>query len=372
MTPSKPGSPQRVPVFFIIACAFLANAGARMKIDEYDPPEPNSNGTAVILLYGSGGLKSSAFNYSDEARQIARMGYPVYLPHYLDATHGSANAPESHYETWANTQQYTLSRILERQQYTLSPKGFEGVPQSRIAIVGYSLGGSVALAFASKEPHLAGVVVWSGSMPDAYRDVETLPPLLILHGAHDHPAQQRPPTSRALRDEALSLRPQHLPRRGACVLPGRDNSRKPPDPGIPADRPPASLAASLRLPTHQRMRIETNAVLPENPDARDVLPVILRFARRHWTHGPRSNLRIAVERCRNCGASRKRDRNRSSVKLHGVEFQHHAHRYARIIPLLQFHNAAMQQSPFRHDDLPMLPYGIHYPRFEEVSRGSRP
>ncbi|MGA2601254.1 MAG: alpha/beta fold hydrolase [Bryobacteraceae bacterium] len=187
MTPSKPGSPQRVPVFFIIACALsaLANAGARVKIDEYDPPEPNSNGAAVILLYGSGGLRSPAFNYPDEARQIARMGYPVYLPHYLDATHGSANDPQSHYETWANTQQYTLSRIFERQQYTVSRKGLEGVPQSRIAIVGYSLGGSVALAFASKEPHLAGVVVWSGSMPDAYRDVENLPPLLILHGARD-------------------------------------------------------------------------------------------------------------------------------------------------------------------------------------------
>lgn len=156
-----------------------------MKIDEYGAPEPNSNGAAVILLYGSGGLQSSAFNYPDEARQIARMGYAVYLPHYLDATHGSANAPESHYETWANTQQYTLSRIFNRQQYTVSPKGREGVPQSRIAIMGYSLGGSVALAFASREPHLAGVVVWSGSMPDAYRDVETLPPLLILHGARD-------------------------------------------------------------------------------------------------------------------------------------------------------------------------------------------
>ena len=38
---------------------------------------------------------------------------------------------------------------------------------------------------AAQEARLAGVVVWSGSLPDAYRDVEKLPPLLILHGGQD-------------------------------------------------------------------------------------------------------------------------------------------------------------------------------------------
>jgi len=52
-------------------------------------------------------------------------------------------------------------------------------------VVGYSLGASVALSVAAVEPELAGIVVWSGSLPDAYRNVKRLPPLLILHGARD-------------------------------------------------------------------------------------------------------------------------------------------------------------------------------------------
>ncbi len=54
-----------------------------------------------------------------------------------------------------------------------------------MVMVGYSLGGSVALAAAAQEPRVAGIVVWSGSLPDSYRDVRTLPPLLILHGGQD-------------------------------------------------------------------------------------------------------------------------------------------------------------------------------------------
>jgi dienelactone hydrolase len=47
------------------------------------------------------------------------------------------------------------------------------------------LGGSVALTVAALESDLAGIVVRSGSMPDAYRDVNKLPPLPILHGGRD-------------------------------------------------------------------------------------------------------------------------------------------------------------------------------------------
>ena len=43
----------------------------------------------------------------------------------------------------------------------------------------------MAPSVAAVEPRLAKVVVWSGSLPDAYRDVIMLPPLLILHGSLD-------------------------------------------------------------------------------------------------------------------------------------------------------------------------------------------
>lgn len=99
----------------------------------------------------------------------------MYLPHYLEVTHGRASEPELHYEIWSQTVRDALEHIQSE----------TGIPRRRMAVVGYSLGGSVALSVAAKEPLLAGIVVWSGSMPDAYRDVKRLPPLLILHGGRD-------------------------------------------------------------------------------------------------------------------------------------------------------------------------------------------
>lgn len=130
---------------------------------------------AVILLYGSGGIRSSAVPQAEEARLFARRGFRVYLPHYLDVTGGRAGDPESHYEVWAQAVRDALRYIQSEAD----------IPPSRMAIVGYSLGGSVALSVAAVEPRLSGVVVWSGSLPDAYRDVKMLPPLLILHGSRD-------------------------------------------------------------------------------------------------------------------------------------------------------------------------------------------
>jgi carboxymethylenebutenolidase len=147
----------------------------RATIEEYASRAPTTDAAAVILLCGSGGVQSSAVPYADEARLFAHTGYRVYLPHYLDVTRGHASDPEMHYGIWAQT-------VRDALQYIQSEAD---IPPSRTAIVGYSLGGSVALSVAAMESHLAGVVVWSGSLPDAYRDVEMLPPLLILHGTRD-------------------------------------------------------------------------------------------------------------------------------------------------------------------------------------------
>lgn len=146
-----------------------------MAIEEYASRAQTTDAAAVILLYGSGGVQPSAVPYAEEARLFAHLGYWVYLPHYLDVTGGHATAPELHYGVWAQTVWDALKYIQSKTE----------IPPSRTTIVGYSLGGSVALSVAAVEPHLAGVVVWSGSLPDAYRDVKILPPLLILHGARD-------------------------------------------------------------------------------------------------------------------------------------------------------------------------------------------
>jgi dienelactone hydrolase len=144
-------------------------------IEEYAPCTPGTGDGAVVLLYGSGGLESPAVPYAEEARRLARSGCRVYVPHYLDATGGRATDPESHYGLWAQTVRHAIEYVQLQ----------TGIPQPRTAIAGYSLGGSLALVVAAQEPHLAGVVVWNGSLPDAYWNVRSLPPLLILHGGLD-------------------------------------------------------------------------------------------------------------------------------------------------------------------------------------------
>jgi len=154
--------------------ANIRSAGARVRIEEYRP-RASAGSAVLVLLYGSGGAHSSGVPYVDEARLFAAKNCAVYLPHYLDVTTGSAAEPQSHYELWAKTVEDALRWIASR----------TGIARDRTVIAGYSLGGSVALAVAAAQPGLGGIVVWSGSLPDAYRDVEALPPLLILHGGRD-------------------------------------------------------------------------------------------------------------------------------------------------------------------------------------------
>ncbi len=155
-----------------VACQ---TAGARVAIEEYASRTSTPEAAALILLYGSGGARSPALPYTEEARRFAGLGLRVFLPHYLDVTRGSASEPALHYQVWARAV-CDVIQCIELQT---------GIPPGRMVMVGYSLGGSVALAAAAQEPRVAGIVVWSGSLPDSYRDVRTLPPLLILHGGQD-------------------------------------------------------------------------------------------------------------------------------------------------------------------------------------------
>ena len=151
------------------------SSGARITVDEYASRAAAHATSAVVILYGSGGLRSTAFPYAAQARAFVGGVRLVYLPHYLDVTHGSADEPQRQYGTWAQTVRDALHEI----------RSHNGIPINRTFIIGYSLGGSVALVLGASEPQLAGIVVWSGSLPDAYRDVRRLPPLLIIHGARD-------------------------------------------------------------------------------------------------------------------------------------------------------------------------------------------
>jgi dienelactone hydrolase len=56
----------------------------------------------------------------------------------------------------------------------------------KMALLGFSLGASVALSAGSQDLPVDAVVEWYGSLPDEFfYQLKGMPPLLILHGQHD-------------------------------------------------------------------------------------------------------------------------------------------------------------------------------------------
>ena len=126
----------------------------------------------LILLHGVSGPKPF---YKDQAEFFARHGFRVLLPHYFEAGHGTA-ATDENYEAWVSA----VREIMTEAQNSEDTEG------SAIAIVGFSLGASVALALGSEGRGPDAIVEVSGSLPDRYfRDLKGMPPLLILHGKSD-------------------------------------------------------------------------------------------------------------------------------------------------------------------------------------------
>lgn len=133
-----------------------------------------SSGPLVIMLHGVGGpnlplYRSLADNLGSQ------KNYTVLFLHYFDATDTYRASPQN-YVAWEKA----VSDLIEDCKYNPQWSG------RKIAILGFSLGASVALATGSQVPPVSAVVEWYGSLPDEFfYQLKGMPPLLILHGQHD-------------------------------------------------------------------------------------------------------------------------------------------------------------------------------------------
>src|SRR5260370_17298237 len=70
--------------------------GRHISFDEYrrqdQPISP-----AVLMLHGSGGLRSHNFPYDELARRLAASGFVVIVPHYLAAPNRCSRNPATKY-----------------------------------------------------------------------------------------------------------------------------------------------------------------------------------------------------------------------------------------------------------------------------------
>ncbi len=121
-------------VAMLAALAALAGAGQAGAQQEFPPPQ--GKGPVVVVASGMSGPA----HYATVARDISKMGYDVVLfdGNAMEGTHGAG----------------VKTAILQAQQM---PHALPG----KVALVGFSLGGGMALYYGTQLPDLVvGAVVW--------------------------------------------------------------------------------------------------------------------------------------------------------------------------------------------------------------------
>src|SRR5690242_15680389 len=154
--------------------ATYTSHGATIGIDVYRPAAVGRY-PALLVLHGSGGVH----DFSSYAHSLANEGYAIFVPHYFDAT-GTKWASEgeiaTHALTWATT-------IIDAISYAVAEPF---VISDSIALIGFSLGGYLAIGVASQDERVRAVVDFFGGLPAAIAPmIRRLPPVLILHGEAD-------------------------------------------------------------------------------------------------------------------------------------------------------------------------------------------
>ena len=135
---------------------------------------------ALVLLHGAGG----AVGYWAQrfAPAVTRFGVGLYAPNYFDKT-GTDRATREmildgeHFPAWLASVEDAVEHVARR----------PSVDPDRIALLGISLGGYLAMAAATVSRRLRAVIELSGGMPPGWEERVTpaMPPVLVLHGEQD-------------------------------------------------------------------------------------------------------------------------------------------------------------------------------------------
>ncbi len=152
------------------------SGGKPIRLDCFLPSTDSLRFPTVIGLYGFGG---GSFSMAEPAAQLAEQGFAVYLLHYFDRTGVVAQEKSAivmNFPVWMKTLWDAISFVEQQPQ----------VDRERIGLVGFSLGGYLAVCGAAIDPRVKAVVEFFGGMPKEMKlFVRRLCPMLILHGEDD-------------------------------------------------------------------------------------------------------------------------------------------------------------------------------------------
>ena len=138
-------------------------------------PIYESSGATRTLIFLRGADPSDVATGRQEARFFAEHGFRVLLPEYLTVT-SSAKLTAVNYRRWAEV----VDDIVAEERARPTTK------DQKVAVAGQFLGASVALLAGSHKLGVSAIAEWSGLLPNEFfSQVQSMPPLLILHGELD-------------------------------------------------------------------------------------------------------------------------------------------------------------------------------------------
>lgn len=164
-------------------------------------PETKERAPALVVLHGASGAAVGNNYVRQLGAGFAAAGYATFLVRYFERT-GTSYAGDAtiyrHYQVWSDTIHDAVSFISA--DSLVDPK--------RVAVLGYSLGGYLAVTQGARDPRVAAVIEIAGGLDkESPGRTKRMPPTLILHGDAD----RRVPVSeaRALEKWLGSIRAKH-------------------------------------------------------------------------------------------------------------------------------------------------------------------
>ncbi len=149
-----------------ISTHYLSYASEKVKLDIYHPGKDQC--PIAILIHGAAGIEGErAQRYRDFASDLMKQGIIAINVHYFDSDEYN----------WIET-------IVQTINYAQT---LPNADPSKIALIGYSLGGTIALVAASDDDRVSLLVINSGYLPAGFdkEKARKLPPTYILAGTED-------------------------------------------------------------------------------------------------------------------------------------------------------------------------------------------
>ena len=156
----------------------VATTDGALQADRYTAAGAKAR-PAIVILHGASGIAPFADAYVRYARTLAASGFDAYLVSYF-SPHAKGSPPA------ADRLEEFRRRAIWRSRIGALIGVAKNAPHAsgKIGLLGFSLGGQVALSTAANDERVDSVVVFYGMIPMAEAMVH-LPPILVIHGEAD-------------------------------------------------------------------------------------------------------------------------------------------------------------------------------------------